>query len=136
MVQELSSLARGLSGGELSSVELTQSYLSRIAGAGELNAYITVDEELSLQQARQSDERRARGESLSPLDGIPVAHKDIFCTRGMLTSCGSHILDGFIAPYDATVIRRFKDGGAVLLGKTNMGFFVLVDGARKTFRNS
>jgi len=125
MVQELSSLVRGLGGGELSSVELTQSYLNRITGAAELNAYITVDEELSLEQARQSDDRRARGESLSPLDGIPVAHKDIFCTRGMLTSCGSHILDGFIAPYDATVIRRFKDSGAVLLGKTNMDEFAM-----------
>ena len=106
-INELSSLTGQLSTGEFSSVELTRTYLERITAARELNAFITVDEAFSLEQARRSDERRARGEVLSPLDGIPVAHKDIFCTKGMLTSCGSRILDGFIAPYDATVIERF-----------------------------
>ncbi|MDZ7840374.1 MAG: Asp-tRNA(Asn)/Glu-tRNA(Gln) amidotransferase subunit GatA [Gammaproteobacteria bacterium] len=122
---ELSSLARSLSGGAFSSVELTQSYLDRIAAAPELNTFITVDEAFSLAQARASDERRRRGEVLSPLDGIPIAHKDIFCTRGMLTTCGSHILDGFVSPYDATVIERFGNGGAVTLGKTNMDEFAM-----------
>jgi aspartyl-tRNA(Asn)/glutamyl-tRNA(Gln) amidotransferase subunit A len=100
-------------------------YLDRIAAAGELNAFITVDEEFSLTQARRSDERRIKGETLSPLDGIPIAHKDIFCTKGMLTTCGSRILDGFVSPYDATVIERFNNGGAVILGKTNMDEFAM-----------
>ncbi len=124
-MNELSSLAGRLGDGELSSVELTRLYLERISAAAELNAFITVDEAFSLEQARRSDERRARGEPLSPLDGIPVAHKDIFCTRGMLTTCGSHILDGFISPYDATVIERFEQAGAVILGKTNMDEFAM-----------
>ncbi|HSH41877.1 MAG TPA: Asp-tRNA(Asn)/Glu-tRNA(Gln) amidotransferase subunit GatA [Arenicellales bacterium] len=124
-MHELSVLAGKLQDGELSSVELTQSCLDRISGAPELNAFITVDPDFSLREARESDERRARGEALSPLDGIPVAHKDIFCTRGMLTSCGSHILDGFVSPYDATVIERFRAAGAVLLGKTNMDEFAM-----------
>jgi aspartyl-tRNA(Asn)/glutamyl-tRNA(Gln) amidotransferase subunit A len=124
-MNELSSLAARLGGGEISSVELTQSYLDRITAAAGLNAFITVDEALSLEQARQSDERRSRGEVLSPLDGIPIAHKDIFCTRGMLTTCASHILDGFVSPYDATVIERFRNNGAVILGKTNMDEFAM-----------
>ncbi|MGA8258760.1 MAG: Asp-tRNA(Asn)/Glu-tRNA(Gln) amidotransferase subunit GatA, partial [Arenicellales bacterium] len=123
--QELSSLAGRLSEGEISSVELTRSYLERIADAGELNAFITVDEEFSLEQARQSDERRASGKILSPLDGIPIAHKDIFCSKGMLTTCGSRILGNFVSPYDATVIQRFNDAGAVILGKTNMDEFAM-----------
>jgi len=122
---DLNDLAGQLARGELSSVELTQSCLDRIAEAGELNAFITVDEEFSLAQARASDERRARGETASPLDGIPLAHKDIFCTRGLLTSCGSRILDGFVSPYDATVIQRFNGAGAVILGKTNMDEFAM-----------
>lgn len=124
-IQELSSLAGRLRDREISSVELTRLYLDRITGAAGLNAFITVDEAVSLEQARQSDERRAAGGALSPLDGIPVAHKDIFCTKGMLTSCGSRILDGFISPYDATVIARFKQSGAVTLGKTNMDEFAM-----------
>ncbi|MFZ0486318.1 MAG: amidase, partial [Arenicellales bacterium] len=124
-IQELTSLAGRLSSGELSSVELTQFYLDRISRAGDLNTFITVDQEYSLAQARESDERRAKGEVLSPLDGIPIAHKDIFCTKGMLTSCGSRILENFISPYDAAVIERFNNSGAVILGKTNMDEFAM-----------
>jgi len=124
-IPDLTDLAAKLDRKELSSVELTRHYLERIIRAGELNAFITVDEDVTLEQARQSDERRAKGESLSPLDGIPIAHKDIFCTRGMLTSCGSHILDGFVSPYDATVIDRLNQAGAVILGKTNMDEFAM-----------
>ncbi|MBS1270385.1 MAG: Glutamyl-tRNA(Gln) amidotransferase subunit A [Gammaproteobacteria bacterium] len=124
-IQELTSLAGRLNDRRHSSVELTQSYLNRINGAGELNAFITIDEEFSLEQARRSDKRRAKGRTLSPLDGIPIAHKDIFCTKGMLTSCGSHILDNFISPYDATVIEHFNRSGAVILGKTNMDEFAM-----------
>jgi aspartyl-tRNA(Asn)/glutamyl-tRNA(Gln) amidotransferase subunit A len=124
-IHELTALSAELTDGKLSSVELTRHYLDRIAGAGELNAFITVDEAFALSQAEASDRRRAKGDTLSPLDGIPIAHKDIFCTKGMLTSCGSHILDGFVAPYDATVIERFNDSGAVLLGKTNMDEFAM-----------
>jgi len=122
---DLSTLSARLAAGELSSVEVTQWFMDRIATAGELNAFITVDEAFSLSQARASDERRAKGKALSPLDGVPIAHKDIFCTKGILTSCGSHILDGFVSPYDATVIDRFNKAGAVILGKTNMDEFAM-----------
>jgi len=124
-IPDLNDLAGQLARGELSSVELTQSCLERIAGAGELNAFISIDEARSLAQARESDDRRAQGEPRSPLDGIPVAHKDIFCTRDLLTSCGSRILANFISPYDATVIERFNEAGAVILGKTNMDEFAM-----------
>ena len=118
-------LARLLQSGEISSVELTQTFLHRIAAwNGRLNAFITVCEETALQQARQADARRAAGES-APLLGIPLAHKDIFCTRGMITSCGSRMLADFTAPYDAAVVENFKRAGTVMLGKTNMDEFAM-----------
>ena len=89
-----------------------------------LNAFISVDEERSLADARAADARRARGEA-GPLTGIPIAHKDIFCTKGMRTTCGSKMLADFVSPYDAHVIERFAAAGAVLLGKTNMDEFAM-----------
>ena len=121
-VAELSGL---LSRGEISSVELTQAYLGRINHYNDsLNAFVTVCEEQALIQAAQADAARAHGET-SPLLGIPLAHKDIFCTSGVKTTCGSKMLHNFNAPYDATVVSRFKEAGAVMLGKTNMDEFAM-----------
>ncbi|HEY8068565.1 MAG TPA: Asp-tRNA(Asn)/Glu-tRNA(Gln) amidotransferase subunit GatA [Burkholderiales bacterium] len=125
----VSELSAALAARKISSVELTRLFLDRIKGLnGRLNAFITVDEEISLAQARVADERRAgRGNAgeAGPLTGIPVAHKDIFCTRGIRTTCGSRMLADFASPYDAHVIERFNAAGAVLLGKTNMDEFAM-----------
>ena len=110
---------------EISSVELTRHFLERISTHDDsLNAFITVTDDIALEEAGRADDRRRAGED-NPLLGIPVAHKDIFCTRGVRTSCGSRMLDSFIAPYDATVIERFRAGGTVMLGKTNMDEFAM-----------
>ena len=125
----VSELSAALAAKKISSVELTRLFLDRIKGLnGRLNAFITVDEEISLAQARVADERRAgRGNAgeAGPLTGIPVAHKDIFCTKGIRTTCGSRMLADFASPYDAHVIERFNAAGAVLLGKTNMDEFAM-----------
>ena len=121
----LKELAAALAAKSVSSVELTQWYLERIARFNpEINAFITVDPEKSLAQAKAADARIARGEA-GPLTGIPVAQKDIFCTRGWLTTCGSKMLANFVSPYDATVIERFNAAGAVNIGKTNMDEFAM-----------
>ncbi len=117
-------LAAGLRAREYSSVELTQALLGRIEKHRDLNAFITVNPAAALDQARAADRRLADGKA-APLTGIPVAQKDIFCTRGMLTTCGSKMLANFVSPYDATVIERFRAAGAVLLGKTNMDEFAM-----------
>jgi aspartyl-tRNA(Asn)/glutamyl-tRNA(Gln) amidotransferase subunit A len=118
-------LSAALAAKKISSVELTRLFLDRIKGLnGRLNAFITVAEGHSLAQARVADERRSRGEA-GPLTGIPVAHKDIFCTRGIRTTCGSRMLADYASPYDAHVIERFNTAGAVLLGKTNMDEFAM-----------
>ncbi len=118
-------LQRGLRAREFSSVELTQSCLARIdALDGRLNSLITVTGERALAQALAADKRLARGDS-GPLTGIPLLHKDIFCTRGVLTSCGSRMLDNFVAPYDATVVERLDAAGMCMLGKTNMDEFAM-----------
>ena len=117
--------SRALAAGDISSAELTQSYLERIKQFdGKLNSYITVTEELALEQAKAADHRRAEGNAHA-LTGIPLAHKDLFCTEGVKTSCGSRILDNFVAPYESTVTARFKEAGAVMLGKTNMDEFAM-----------
>lgn len=118
-------LSAALSAGEISSVELTQAYLDRIKEYNQsLNAYITVCEEGAIAQARAADEARAKGEN-SPLLGIPLAQKDIFCTKGVATTCGSRMLENFVSPYDATVVERLNKAGAVMLGKTNMDEFAM-----------
>jgi aspartyl-tRNA(Asn)/glutamyl-tRNA(Gln) amidotransferase subunit A len=109
---------------EVSSVEVTRYFLERIAAAKRLNAFITVDAEKSLAQARAADARIARGEA-APLTGIPIAHKDLFCAKGWRTTCASKILENFVAPYDAHVIEQFDRAGAVILGKTNMDEFAM-----------
>src|SRR5437763_1255604 len=121
----LAELSAGLRAKEHSSVELTRCFLDRIARANAaLNAFITVDEEKSLGQARAADARIARGEA-APLTGIPIAHKDLFCAKGWRTTCGSKMLANFVAPYDAHVIEQFDRTGAVLLGKSNMDEFAM-----------
>ncbi len=121
----LSELAAGLRSRRFSSVELTRTLLERIARHnGTLNTFITVTEETALEAARRADATLQAGGG-GPLTGIPLAHKDIFCTDGIRTTCGSRILDNFIAPYDATVAERLKTAGVVLLGKTNMDEFAM-----------
>ena len=110
---------------QISSVELTHEFLKRIEQHNpELNAYITLDREKTLAQAAAADERIAQGKS-SALTGIPIAQKDIFCAKGWRTTCGSRMLESFISPYDADVIERFNQAGAVNLGKTNMDEFAM-----------
>ncbi len=121
----LEELGASLAAKRISSVELTRAFLDRIAGGqGTLNAFITVDPEASLAQARAADDRIARGDA-GPLTGIPIAHKDLFCARGWRTTCGSRMLADFVAPYDSHVIERFDAAGAVVLGKTNMDEFAM-----------
>jgi aspartyl-tRNA(Asn)/glutamyl-tRNA(Gln) amidotransferase subunit A len=125
----LKELAAALAGKKISSVELATLFLDRIEALNpQLNAFITVDREKSLAMARAADARLAaeKGDkSAAPLTGIPLAHKDIFCAEGWLTTCGSKMLSNFVSPYDATVIERFKDAGTVTLGKTNMDEFAM-----------
>ncbi len=118
-------LSAALAAGEISSVELTQAFLARIDQYNDvLNAYITVCSDSALQQARAADAARAAGND-SPLLGIPLAHKDIFCTEGVTTTCGSRMLENFVSPYNATVVERLNAAGAVMLGKTNMDEFAM-----------
>ncbi len=120
-VVELSALLKAK---KASSVELTQTCLDRISRYKGLNAFISVDPEKSLAQAKAADMRIAKGEA-GPLTGIPIAQKDIFCADGWLTTCGSKMLSNFIAPYSATVIEKFNAAGCVNLGKTNMDEFAM-----------
>ena len=120
----LAELAAGLRAREFSSVELTTLYLQRIEHASSLNAFISVADESALSAARAADAELAAGRAL-PLTGLPFAHKDLFCTAGLRTTCGSLMLDQFISPYDATVVAKLKDAGTVLLGKTNMDEFAM-----------
>ncbi len=123
--QTLMQLAKGLESGDFTAVELVQALLDRVeAHDKELNAFITVTADAALQAAERADERRRKGEK-GVLNGLPIVHKDIFCTRGVLTTCGSRILENFVSPYDATVVERLADAGAVMLGKTNMDEFAM-----------
>ncbi|MBF0609836.1 MAG: Asp-tRNA(Asn)/Glu-tRNA(Gln) amidotransferase subunit GatA [Magnetococcales bacterium] len=121
----LAAASRLLAKGELSSLELTQAVLHRIKTLNpRLNAFISVDEEGALAAARQADEQRRQGET-TPLTGLPIALKDIFCTRQQKTTCGSRMLANFQPPYDATVTRKLQQAGAVIVGKTNMDEFAM-----------
>jgi len=128
----LSELALALARKEISSGELTRVFLARAQAAGNLNAFITLDAERSLAQAAAADARIAAG-TAGPLTGIPIAHKDIFCARGWRTTCGSRMLSNFVAPYDAHVIERFNEAGAVILGKTNMDEFAMGSSNENSF---
>jgi len=118
-------LAGALDAKKVSSVELTRQFLARVGRLnGELNAFITVDPERSLADARRADERRAGGEK-GALLGVPLAFKDIYCTQGQRTTCGSRMLADFVSPYDAHVVEQFDKAGAVSLGKCNMDEFAM-----------
>ncbi|MBU6211868.1 MAG: Asp-tRNA(Asn)/Glu-tRNA(Gln) amidotransferase subunit GatA [Gammaproteobacteria bacterium] len=121
----VAALAKGLAAGDFSSVELTRSYLDRIQAAQPgLNAFITVTAEAALAEAAAADAARAAGKA-GALTGVPLAHKDIFCTEGVLTTCGSKMLANFVSPYDATVVSGLRRSGTVMLGKLNMDEFAM-----------
>jgi len=121
-----SELADALGAGETSSVEITQAHLDRIAEVdGPVHAFLQVDTEGALEAARDADRRRAEGSPASPLDGIPIAVKDVLATKGLVTTCGSRILEGWVPPYDATVVERLRKAGLPILGKTNMDEFAM-----------
>ncbi len=117
-------LSRALAAGEVSAVELTRHYLKRAHAYTGLNVFITLDEDGALTQAEEADSARAAGRA-TPVTGIPLAHKDLFCTRDLLTTCASKMLSNFVAPYDATVVARLRDAGTVTLGKANMDEFAM-----------
>ncbi|WP_159941863.1 MULTISPECIES: Asp-tRNA(Asn)/Glu-tRNA(Gln) amidotransferase subunit GatA [unclassified Nocardiopsis] len=119
-------LGAAIRDGQVSSEEATTAYLDRIEAVdGEINAFLHVRRETALEQARAVDARRAAGEALGPLAGVPVAHKDVFSTRDMPTTAASRILEGWQPPYDATVTARLREAGLVILGKTNMDEFAM-----------
>jgi aspartyl-tRNA(Asn)/glutamyl-tRNA(Gln) amidotransferase subunit A len=120
----LAGLAAGLAKGEFSARELTEALLARIGQHEALNAFITVTAELALARADLADRARVAGKA-GVLNGLPIAHKDLFCTKDVLTSCGSRILSNFVSPYDATVVSRLSAAGAIMLGKTNMDEFAM-----------
>jgi aspartyl-tRNA(Asn)/glutamyl-tRNA(Gln) amidotransferase subunit A len=123
--QSLKALSDALARGTISSVELTTLFLKRISDFNaRYNAFVTVDEERSLAAAREADNARAAGRA-GPLTGIPIAQKDIFCAKGWLTTCGSKMLSNFVSPYDAHVVERLNEAGAVTIGKTNMDEFAM-----------
>lgn len=133
MYKSLAHAARDLAAKKISSVELTKHFIEKIKKFdNQLNSFITVSTDQALKDAKRADEQIATGKA-QPLTGIPIAQKDIFCTQGIKTSCGSKMLDNFISPYDATVVTQFKNAGAVLLGKTNMDEFAMGSSNENSF---
>src|SRR5262245_41350770 len=111
---------------ELTPSEAARAYLERIEALDpQVNAFLTVTRDEALRQAAEADARFRAGRPLGPLDGVPIALKDVLCTRGIRTTCGSRILEGFVPPYDATVVTRLMDAGVVILGKLNMDEFAM-----------
>ncbi|MGR0279545.1 Asp-tRNA(Asn)/Glu-tRNA(Gln) amidotransferase subunit GatA [Marinomonas dokdonensis] len=131
--QNIATLAQQLRNKEISSVELTQHFLQRISQLDEqLNSFITVSESQALEQAKAADAILSQGQG-NALTGIPIAHKDLFCTQGTLTTCGSKMLNNFIPPYESTVTQRLAQAGTVMLGKTNMDEFAMGSSNENSF---
>ena len=129
----IAELSNSLQKKEISSVELTQHFLNRIDKFdSQLNSFITITAEIALQQAKAADELIAKGKA-KPLTGIPIAHKDNFCTQDIKTTCGSKMLENFISPYDATLVSRLKKDGVVILGKLNMDEFAMGSSNENSF---
>ena len=132
----LTQISKGLEAGDFTSVEITQHFLNRInqfdQGENGINSFITVTQEQALADAKAADERRAAGNATA-WTGVPFAHKDIFCTDGTLTTCGSKMLSNFVPPYDATVVENMKREGAVCLGKTNLDEFAMGSSNESSF---
>jgi aspartyl-tRNA(Asn)/glutamyl-tRNA(Gln) amidotransferase subunit A len=123
--KSVAELSAALQARQVSSVEVTQAFLERVTRhQAELNAFISITAEAALAEAAQAD-LRLSGKDAGPLTGVPIAHKDIFCTRGEKTTCGSRMLANFVSPYDATVVERLRAAGVVMLGKTNMDEFAM-----------
>lgn len=126
-------ISNSLASGKYSSVEITQDLLQRIKHQDQaINSFITVTEEQALAEAKAADELRRKGQATA-LSGVPIAHKDNYCTDGVLTSCGSKMLSNFIAPYNATVVNKFQQAGAVSLGKLNMDEFAMGSSSESSF---
>ncbi len=124
--QTAAALGQLIGAGEVSAVEVTQAHLDRIEAVdGQMHAFLHVDAEGALAAARAVDEARARNEPLGPLAGVPVAVKDVITTRGVPTTAGSKILEGWRPPYDATIVERMRAAGLVMVGKTNMDEFAM-----------
>ena len=124
--QTIHELGDRLRAGETTSLEITEAVFERIEAVEDrVHSYITLMKDGAIESAKDSDRRRRDGETLGPLDGIPVALKDLLCTKGAPTTCGSRILEGFTPPYEATVVEKLRDAGAVILGKTNMDEFAM-----------
>ncbi|MEP3563586.1 MAG: Asp-tRNA(Asn)/Glu-tRNA(Gln) amidotransferase subunit GatA [Marinobacter sp.] len=131
--KSVAELSKELESGKISSVELTQQFLDRLKSEdGKYNSFITISEEQALAEAKAADEMRAAGKATA-WTGVPFAHKDIFCTNGVRTTCGSKMLENFVPPYDATVTANFKAAGAVCLGKTNMDEFAMGSSNESSF---
>ena len=117
---------RRLDAGDITSVQLTEAVLERIAAVdSQVRAYLAISDDLAMRQARAADARRRAGNATGPLDGIPLAIKDVINVQGLTTTCGSKIIENFVPPYDSTAVARLKDAGAVLLGKTNCDEFAM-----------
>lgn len=117
--------AGGLAGGAFTSLELAEAHIAALEAARDLNAFITETPDIARTRAKESDARRAKGDAVGPMDGIPLAIKDLFCTEGVLTTAGSHILDGFKPAYESTVSANLRSAGAVMLGKANLDEFAM-----------
>ena len=126
LTKSAAELVAMMEAGETTSEEITRACLDQIEAVdGEVHAFLAVDRDRALSRAREIDARRAAGERLGSLAGVPIAVKDNFCYQGLPTTCGSRILQGWVPPYDATVVQRLIDAGLVILGKTNMDEFAM-----------